>query len=995
MKTRTTSPQSSGHEASTASATAEPVAGALAPRLGNEALGQMLRARMLQAKLTISQPGDAFEREADDVADRIMRMPASPAHIETMPAESVQRAACDSCAQESEVGADQEGAIRALASGGGGEPLPAQVRNFVEPRFGRSFESVRIHRDADKARAVNARAFTLGSHIVMDPAHYAPHTRDGMKLLAHELTHVVQQGHAGESTMLSRAPRPEDPLVFEKDDTLRLYGKVVDDEHFIAWALNQGRSLPEIVGIVQNTHLFSGSDAAKTRALKALRDAIGTGTIDTLRRQRQANQRAYDELTAKEKAADEKKLELAKAQAHSRLLAGQRSDVTNAMEALKSYAPGPSLNDLYTDRLALRGSQFEVVNAWHRHAAELRAAPQIAGLPRDMRRDLRGWVERNLRSHGLTIGGFDERIKSFEHAFRDATRQLGLDRLQQAQELCEAYLNDFGKLDTASRDIVHGLDPIRAGVLADFKEASSIRWRVVLTAPDAEAMIATGPDFEAAADLERSIELDKKARARIPAALPQFPFVAWPDFPREDLIKCTTSVEVRTLVSTYFNKHIRALEEARRQLDDPDRMYTLDVLVRAAKRQFGIAPGSLFDRIVDHEVSEAGGWGLRQKVELALTFALVITSIAFPPAVAVTGPVLAGMGALGVAEATQDYILDRDAHDVGLKSVEPSLVWVVIAVVGAALDAAAVLKALKAKPLADAVREFHGAPNAKNLRKLQNAMIEAELPEAERAAIERKARQMAMSAGEKGAAPPGPPGGKSPPPPPGGKSHPPPPGGKSPPPPPGGRRPPPPPPGGRRPPPPPPGGKRPPPPPPPKREAAPPPKRTPTPPPAEDLTPPEGVAGNARKRLERQREAARRAAEERQRVREEQLKQRRQGDKERGSVKKSGENESRQAETADDGVVSGHTVDENDVTGVHPRVPDEPTHVDEPRSFPDEKTHVDDEVTQVDIEIDEDVTDIHDKPDIDDPHPDDTQVDIDVNDLEDPNADWDPDKTWH
>jgi hypothetical protein len=130
-------------------------------------------------------------------------------------------------------------------------------------------------------------------------------------------------------------------------------------------------------------------------------------------------------------------------------------------------------------------------------------------------------------------------------------------------------------------------------------------------------------------------------------------------------------------------------------------------------------------------------------------------------------------------------------------------------------------------------------------------------------------------------------------------------------------------------------------------------------------------------------------------VREEQLKQRRQGDKERGSVKKSGENESRQAETADDGVVSGHTVDENDVTGVHPRVPDEPTHVDEPRSFPDEKTHVDDEVTQVDIEIDEDVTDIHDKPDIDDPHPDDTQVDIDVNDLEDPNADWDPDKTWH
>src|SRR5512139_2382999 len=155
MKTRTTSPQSSGHETSAEPATAQVVAGSMAPRLGNGALGQLLRARMLQAKLAISQPGDALEREADAMAERIMRMPDSSAHgIARAPGDSIQRAR-DADAGEPTLGAVQESAIRDLASGGGGEPLPVGVRNFVEPRFGCSFESVRIHRDADKARSVN------------------------------------------------------------------------------------------------------------------------------------------------------------------------------------------------------------------------------------------------------------------------------------------------------------------------------------------------------------------------------------------------------------------------------------------------------------------------------------------------------------------------------------------------------------------------------------------------------------------------------------------------------------------------------------------------------------------------------------------------------------------------------------------------------------------------------------------------------------------------
>ena len=77
-----------------------------------------------------------------------------------------------------------------------GEPLPAATRAYFEPRFGHDFGAVRIHRDAlaaESARAVAARAYTVGRHVTFAPDRYAPHTAVGRRLLAHELTHVVQQ----------------------------------------------------------------------------------------------------------------------------------------------------------------------------------------------------------------------------------------------------------------------------------------------------------------------------------------------------------------------------------------------------------------------------------------------------------------------------------------------------------------------------------------------------------------------------------------------------------------------------------------------------------------------------------------------------------------------------------------------------------------------------------------------------------------------------------
>ncbi len=91
----------------------------------------------------------------------------------------------------------------------GGRPLEAPVRAFMESRLGQSLEHVRVHTDtraSESARSLEAQAYTVGPDIVFAHGRYAPHTPQGRELLAHELTHVLQQGAAPET-----APRPGTP----------------------------------------------------------------------------------------------------------------------------------------------------------------------------------------------------------------------------------------------------------------------------------------------------------------------------------------------------------------------------------------------------------------------------------------------------------------------------------------------------------------------------------------------------------------------------------------------------------------------------------------------------------------------------------------------------------------------------------------------------------------------------------------------------------------
>jgi len=200
-----------------AAAPAPSPARALQERLGNQAT-QTLVARSIaaQAKETaklpakVSKPNEPAELEAEEAARKVTRMPEPPATKPAAPKETVK-----STIQRTEATPSPRAAAPpslAHVSIPGGSPLPSSVRGFMEPRFGASFANVRIHTGESAARQsadLNAHAFTVGEHVFFGRDKFQPQSASGRELIAHELTHTIQQGAAVQRDIVHRSSEVE------------------------------------------------------------------------------------------------------------------------------------------------------------------------------------------------------------------------------------------------------------------------------------------------------------------------------------------------------------------------------------------------------------------------------------------------------------------------------------------------------------------------------------------------------------------------------------------------------------------------------------------------------------------------------------------------------------------------------------------------------------------------------------------------------------------
>jgi uncharacterized protein DUF4157 len=204
---------------------------------------QVIQRRFLQPKLTISQPGDVFEQQADRITDQVMRMPESGVNLSSG---CVRRCSCGQSAISGGLctacEAKGTNVMRASSDNSApqivhdvlrspGTPLDDGTRTFMESRFRQDFSGVRVHSDsraAVSALAVNALAYTIGRDVVFAAQQYQPGTDAGRRLLAHELTHVVQQNAGGQP----QVQRTCDPTPLSRPDFLKATGFAAKDAPF-------------------------------------------------------------------------------------------------------------------------------------------------------------------------------------------------------------------------------------------------------------------------------------------------------------------------------------------------------------------------------------------------------------------------------------------------------------------------------------------------------------------------------------------------------------------------------------------------------------------------------------------------------------------------------------------------------------------------------------------------------------------------------------------
>jgi outer membrane protein OmpA-like peptidoglycan-associated protein len=167
-------------------------------------------ARPLQAKLDLSRPDDALEREADQVAERVLRMPRpqDPPQGKAGTGPRISRYSAGTAPPQPQALPPVVHEVLQTP----GAPLDRETRAFFEPRFERDFQNVQVHtgpRAAQSARALGALAYTAGRHVVFAAGRYSPATTEGRRLMGHELAHVVQQMSAPPGAIQRACPPPE------------------------------------------------------------------------------------------------------------------------------------------------------------------------------------------------------------------------------------------------------------------------------------------------------------------------------------------------------------------------------------------------------------------------------------------------------------------------------------------------------------------------------------------------------------------------------------------------------------------------------------------------------------------------------------------------------------------------------------------------------------------------------------------------------------------
>lgn len=272
--------EESASSAATVKRASEPAHATIARAALDGRRSTLLSPKSIQPSLRVSQPSDAAEVEADRVAKAVVSMPDPTPSVSPRGGPAISRKAAPAAKPKGVPATDAkvEAEVRAAASGG--TPLPMKTRKLLEPRFRANFAGVRIHTDGNAAKLANklsARAFAFGNHIFFGGGAYDPESKAGLELLAHELTHIIQQGES-----IQRKADTSETRVSERTPQQASRLGLSDALDFFADAANAipgYRMFTILIGV--NPINMSAVEASAANILRAIVEFLPGGNIIT------------------------------------------------------------------------------------------------------------------------------------------------------------------------------------------------------------------------------------------------------------------------------------------------------------------------------------------------------------------------------------------------------------------------------------------------------------------------------------------------------------------------------------------------------------------------------------------------------------------------------------------------------------------------------------------------------------------------------------------
>jgi Domain of unknown function (DUF4157) len=680
---------------------------------GNSYVGSLI-----QAKLTVGQPGDVYEQEADKVADAVMRMPDLSVSVGTGVTNHVQpmqiQQMCTTCQHEEEEQIHPKESVgqvptvtpaletRLNATSGGGEPLPESVRTFMEPRIGADFSGVRVHIGGEANalnQELNSQAFTRRRDVYFGAEKYSPESEEGQRLLAHELVHVVQQTVGQPSaTMDSTMPTAESIVT----------PKVPTDS-------------------VQRQHDGGTSDGGATDTAPtqvtpkppAGDKVITVGTVEL------SAEQAYDRAVLEEYIIQH-------GEAGADTLLGQLKAMLSDVSANKSDYSG--VTPEYEALVAKQTLLIDVQKASQDALTEIKAE------------NAKFLTEFEMRSKivlGAMLNISEERVLKEQQHYGLETKGgvniVGIDPKTQKKYTTHHVGADYSMAEGAAKTELSKSAKQLAEKLKTVAEKRSQKYRYLQsndpynTSPFGHQLVPTDQaqydraeqefqDAKFAYLMLRNTQLqDYPILASFALANADAGTVEIDDSVSSLEKISTSSPDTAKVLNEEVNQKLENIGNTRWYLDRNElNIWKLESIVGGTKDGLGVQPGSMKDRIVNDKVAHEESQETITKIAIGV-IALALGLIAAIPtggsSLAAAVAVTAAVGSAGLS-ATLAY---SDLKEYALKSAvsgtdfdkaqaisqdDPSMFWLAVSLVGVGLDLGAALSAFKALgPAARAARQ--------------------------------------------------------------------------------------------------------------------------------------------------------------------------------------------------------------------------------------------------------------------------------------------------